>query len=324
MNRWLPCAVASLLSGCILTGLEQKEEEPPEWPQYYCGSELIDLKEVKSTNPGIRNQRFNRGTTCWVLDYAEDPKTLSGSVTLQRRMGMTPDGRPVGCTFKGQSNQVRAELTEGTCLLPTETGFARFELTSPASFNPKAETGSQAVIDGTWFEQRGQDFLRTKATFGLYPQSQAQKATVEGYPESDKKIVALANDWSGCGSPRCFKVAFGGRGQLVEGDGQHCAPVLDWFKDPFAVVIDARGHLAFAEDAASVAETDWLAGGPTLTGCGSFAFTGQRPSPYSTYEVRWSAAGAGEMSMDHTVFHTQNNLTKICRTRWKTELTACP
>ena len=324
MNRLLLCAVAALLSGCVLSGLEQKEEEPPEWPQYYCGFELFDLKQVKSTNPGFGNQRLDQGTTCWVLDYAEDPKTLSGTVTLQRRMGTTPDGRPVGCTLKGVSNQVRAELSEGTCLIPTETGFARFELTEPASFSPKAESGSQAVINGVWSEQRGQDLLRAKATLGLYPKSQAQKATVDGYPESEKKIVSLANDWSACGAPRCFKVAFGGKGELVEGDSEHCAPVLGWFPDPFAVVIDPGGRLAFSDDAASVAESDWLAGGPSVTGCGNFAFTGQRPSPYSTYGVQWSASGAGEMSMDHTVFHTQNNLTKVCRTRWKTELSACP
>lgn len=323
MNRLWLCAAVSLLSGCELSGLEQEEEVPPEWPQYYCGSELIDLKQVKSTNPGYGNQRLNQGTTCWVIDFDEDPQTLGGTVTLQRQMGTTSDGRPVGCTFKGLSNQVRAELTEGTCLIPTETGFARFELTTPASFNPRAETGSQAILDGTWFEQRGQDLIRSKATYGLYPQSQAQKATVDGYPESAKKIQSFANDWSGCGAPRCFKVAFGGKGQLVEGDSNHCAPVLGWFPDPFSVVIDQRGHLAFSDNAASVEEDDWLAGGPSLTGCGSFAFTGERPSPYSTYEVKWNAAGANEMSMDHTVFHTQNNLTKICRTRWKTELTAC-
>ncbi|KFE69124.1 hypothetical protein [Hyalangium minutum] len=323
MNRLLLCAAVSLLSGCELSGLEQEEEVPPEWPQYYCGFELIDLKQVKSTNPGHGNQRLDRGTTCWVIDFDEDPQTLSGTVTLQRQMGTTSDGRPVGCTFKGLSNQVRAELTEGTCLIPTETGFARFELTTPASFNPRAATGSQAVLDGTWFEQRGQDFIRSKATYGLYPQSQAQKATVDGYPESAKKILSFANDWPGCGASRCFKVAFGGKGQLVESDSNHCASVLGWFPDPFAVVIDQRGHLAFADNAASVEEENWLAGGPSLTGCGSFAFTGERPSPYSTYEVKWNAAGAGEMSMDHTIFHTQNNLTKICRTRWKTELTAC-
>ncbi|MCY1078964.1 hypothetical protein [Archangium lansingense] len=324
MNRLLLCALVSLLSGCELSWLEQKEELPPEWPQYYCGFELIDLKQVKSTNPGYGNHRLDRGTTCWVLDYVEDPKTLSGTVTLQRQMGTTPDGRPVGCTFKGLSNQVRAELTEGTCLIPTETGFGRFELTTPASFSPKAESGSQAILDGTWFEQRGQDLLRAKATFGLHPQSQAPKATVDGYPESAKKIVSLANDWPACGAPRCFKVAFGGKGQLVQGDSNHCASVLGWFQDSFAVVIDQRGYLAFSDDAASVAEEDWLAGGSSLMGCGSFAFSGQRPSPYSTYEVNWDATGAGEISMDHTVFHTQNNLTDICRTRWKTELTACP
>lgn len=324
MNRLLLCAVVSLLAGCELSGLEQEEEVPPEWPQYYCGFEVFDLKQVKSTNPGYGTQRLDRGTTCWVIDYAEDPKTLSGSVTLQRQMGTTSDGRPVGCTLNGVSNQVRAELTEGTCLIPTETGFARFELTTPAPFSPKAETGSQAVLDGTWFEQRGQDLLRSKATLGLYPTSQAQKATVDGYPESAKKIVPFANDWPACGAPRCFKVAFGGKGQLVEGDSNHCASVLGWFPDPFAVVIDQRGSLAFSDNAASVAEQDWLAGGPTLLGCGNFAFTGERPSPYSTYEVKWTATGAGEMSMDHTIFHTQNNLTQICRTRWKTELTACP
>ncbi len=323
MNRLLLCAVASFVSGCDLSALEHKEDPPPEWPQYYCGSELFDLKQVKSTNPGFRNQRINHGSTCWVIDYAEDPKTLSGTVTLQRQMGTTPDGRPVGCTFKGLSNQVRAELTEGTCLVPTETGFARFELTTPANFSPKAETGAQAILDGTWSEQRGQDFLSAKVTLGLYPQSQSQKATLDGYPESAKKIVSLANDWSACGTPRCFKVAFGGKGQLVEGDTQHCASVLDGFQEPFSVVVDSRGHLAFAEDAASVAESDWLPGGPVPTGCGSFAFTGQRPTPYSTYGMQWTASGTGEMSMDHTIFHTRNNLTQICRTRWTSELGAC-
>lgn len=324
MNRLLICAAVSLLSGCELSGLEQQEELPPEWPQYYCGFEVFDLKEVKSTNPGYGTQRLDRGTTCWVIDYAEDPKTLSGTVTLQRQMGTTADGRPVGCTLKGVSNQVRAELTEGTCLIPTETGFARFELTSPVSFNPKAESGSQAVVNGTWFEQRGQDLIRSKVTLGLYPQSQAPKATVDGYPESAKKIVALANDWPSCGAPRCFKAAFAGKGQLVEGDSDHCAPLLGGFQQPFAFVVDQRGHLAFSDNAASVSEADWLAGGPALVGCGSFAFAGERPSPYSTYEVKRNAAGVGELTMDHTVFHTQNNLTRICRTRWKTELLACP
>lgn len=323
MNRLLLCAVVSLLSGCELTGLEQKEEVPPEWPQYYCGFELFDLRQVKSTHPGHGNQRLDRGTTCWVLDFAEDPKTLDGVVTLQRQMGTTPDGRPVGCTFKGMSNQVRAELTEGTCLIPTETGHARFELTAPAAFSPKAESGSQAILAGTWFEQRGEDRLRANVTLGLYPQSQAQKATVDGYPESAKRIVSLANDWPGCGAPRCFKVAFGGKGELVEGDSNHCASVLGWFPEPFAVVIDPRGHLAFSDNAATVAESDWLAGGPSQVGCGSFAFSGQRPSSYSTYEVKWNADGAGEMSMEHTGFHARNNLTQLCRTRWRTELSAC-
>jgi hypothetical protein len=323
MNRYILVALLPLTSGCILTGLEQKEEVPPEWPQYYCGSEMFDLKQVKSTHPGIRTERINQGSTCWVLDLKEDPTTLSGTITLQRQMGTLSDGRPVGCTFKGVSNQVRAELTEGSCLVPTANGYGRFELTTPASVSPKAETGSQIVIDGTWFEQRGPDFVRSKATLGLYPTSQAQKATVDGYPESAKKIIDLANDWPACSTPRCYKVDFAGKGQLIDSNNDHCASTLSLFADPFSVVIDQRGFLAFSDDESSVQDEDWLSGGPTVFGCGSFAFSGQRPSSFSTYELKWNAGGAGEMSMDHTFFHTQNNITDICHTRWKSELTAC-
>jgi hypothetical protein len=53
---------------------------------------------------------------------------------------------------------------EGHCTLPRDTGDAVFELTKPAPFTPREVDGGRGFPpQGTWFEVRGRDRLRTTA-----------------------------------------------------------------------------------------------------------------------------------------------------------------
>ena len=314
LARWVIWVMA--LAAC-----ETVPEDEARFPVLVCGRLFARTEGIASTHPFIGDEvQVLQESACWLIDVDQDASG-GGPVTLSPLLA---DGG--ACRFSGVSNQVRAELDRGACVFPTATGYAHFQIDRATGFNPllwstgafQGEAGS-VDIAGRWFEVRGEDELSGRATLILDVTSTR--------PETPAEVAAAAaarEVWLTCAVPACFQVDFAGHGELVGGSDPPCAGYLASFAEPFSVVVDARGFMAFSEDIATVADEDWLAGGPQRDRCGIHAFAGQRGGQNQRYAITWDEAGQGVMSMDIEALFSDGTMSSMCRTRWTSALAACP
>lgn len=288
---------------------------PSEWPKMTCGLTSLVSSNLQSTVPFPAGAGLDLGSDCWRTNLDE----VSGRVVFERAPGETQ----AACRFTGFSNQVRADLTEGLCEVPTTNGHVRFSLRESASFNPRlgaaTETGS-VELRGQWQELRAKDIIQGDGT--LRVQVKTQRLATD--PERAAAPPTL-DAFAACGAPRCFVASFAGKGTLVGGGETPCRRFVDTFgQDRFSIRLDERGALAFAEKTAVVAADKWNIGVPHLSGCGVTSFTGQRPGQYQEYRLTWDAAGIGTMTMFVDALFTDQAVTSLCQTSWEAPIAPCP
>jgi hypothetical protein len=317
MTRSMLALSLLVLSSC------EAPKPASEWPKLVCGREQFITRDVTGTNPFTENVGLDMGSVCWRFHIDETVAGEGGPVTIDRIIRNGSGDAVGGCLMTGTSNPVRAELTAGTCEFPTNTGVARFTLEQPTGFNPRlvnAEMKGTFEINGRWREARGQDFVIGDAALTVIVDG-----TRASSPEVLKQAKPDIDRYATCGAPRCFTADFKGKGTLVSGGELPCRSFVDSFgTPPFSVRVDERGHVAFAEKSASVAEADWLPGLPKTDTCGTRSWTGQRGGQNQRYDLTWNADGTGTMRMELATLWTDQTVTSLCQTTWETSLTPCP
>lgn len=317
----------ALVLALLLTACKEEEldyDELPEFPAYICGTEAIETNPNYQSSPGYDHEfaQSPSDRNCWVLEYDEDPDTKSGPVRVTKALAETPRGDLSTCEFIGTANQVRAEITEGSCLFTNPAGgYARFRITDPIEFSPRADLFAQFQMRGEYTEVRDNNVLAGRQAIGNYNyfRTKLLKGS-EVYPERPEP-ADYEDPYASCATPRCFTANFAGKGTLLAGSSPPCENVLAQFATPFSITIDSRGYLAFATTPPPADSTDWLVGAAAVDRCATRAFSGQKPSNVTFYDVDWS--GTPTMTMDITALTTSQNVTDICHSRWTTTLTPC-
>lgn len=307
-----------VLLGFAVCACSAPQQQDGEWPKMTCGSEYIASTEVQSTFPVTKNVATDLGEHCWFTQVNETVTGEGGPFVFERAAGSTPGA----CQFKGFANQVRAEINEGLCEIPTSTGFVRLSIREPVGFNPKLASSGEVnnvEIAGEWQELRGKDLYYGKGSLFLRVTQQRKPTGNEGMTKPK------LNAYSSCAAPRCFNADFSRKGTLLDGGELPCRRFVDTFaQEPFSVRVDERGYVAFAEKNTQVAQDQWLPGIPSLNGCEVTAFSGQRAGPFQEHKLTWDPAGKGTMKMLVDALYTDQNVTSLCKTSWETTIEPCP
>jgi hypothetical protein len=280
-----------------------------------CGATTLVSSNLQSTIPFPAGVGLDLGSDCWRTSLDE----ASGRVVFERAPGTSL----AACRFTGLSNQVRADLTEGLCEVPTTNGHVRFSLPEPASFTPRLGALAEMVsveLRGRWQELRARDIVQGDGTLRL--QVKAQRLATESERTAAPPTV---NAFGACGAPRCFVANFAGKGTLLGGGETPCRRFVDTFgRDRSSIRVDEGGAIAFAEKNTVVAAGQWNAGVPHVNGCELSAFSGQRPGQYQEYHLSWDSAGRGAMTMLVDALFTDQAVTSLCQTSWAAQIEPCP
>jgi hypothetical protein len=193
---------------------------------------------------------------CWTFDQQHGDAPGAVTFALSRTFAIGEGGSRLGCRFVGQGNALRASLTAGECVIPTETGHLRMALAEPADVQIQDIHSSLVVLNLT-FEEVRDDWVPTRGSARLSMAN--QDSVLQGLERGDADIDPTGPDadpWTACPqTPICFEADFTGSGELV-GSSAGDEVCADWLAPlQYRVLphrIDTEGNL------------DWGAEGTTI------------------------------------------------------------
>ena len=228
-------------------------------PREVCYGVTLDLSpgSVAETNHVLSTRRvLDREPMCWTFDQQRGDTPDAVTFELTRTFAIADDGTRLGCRFTGQGNALRASVTTGGCVFPTESGHLRMALAESADVQIQDIHSSLVVLD-LEFEEVRDEWVRTRgsARLSMANQHSVLQGLERGEPDLDPEGPD-EDPWVLCPQvPICFEADFTGSATLGDEttDEEVCA---DWIAPlQYRVLqhrIDQDGNL------------DWGAEGSTI------------------------------------------------------------
>lgn len=200
-------------------------------PREVCYGVTLDLSpgSVQETNHVLSARRhWDRVPLCWTFDQQRGATPDAVTFTLSRTFAIDGEGRRMGCRFEGQGNALRAAVTTGECLIPTETGHVRMALAEPSDVQI-ADIHNSFVELNFAFEEARDEWVRTRGDARLSMAN--QDSVLQGLDRGEADLDPSGPDadpWSICPeAPICFDADFTGSGELL-GDTAADEVCADW------------------------------------------------------------------------------------------------
>lgn len=248
------------LSGC---GADSGDEPGGDGlitgPREVCYGVTLDLSpgSVQDTNHVLSARRLlDREPLCWTFDQQRGDTPDAVTFTLSRTFAIGDGGTRLGCRFEGRGNALRASVSAGECVFPTETGHLRMALSEPADVQIQDIHSSLVALDLT-FEEVRDEWVRTRGWARLSMAN--QDSVLQGLERGEADLDPMGPDadpWTACPqTPICFEVDLTGAGELA-GESANDDVCADWITPlQYRVLqhrVDGDGNL------------DWGAEGTTI------------------------------------------------------------
>ncbi len=229
-------------------------EQGAQGPQEVCFGTTLSLRPRASNFDGSARRPYDNEPLCWT--YTSERDEASDTVTFELTRTFAVGGeRRYGCRFEGSGNSLRAEISEGYCLLEADNGHMRLDLVEPADIQLQDIHSTSATLAMVYEERRDWRLEKGEATFAIANQRSVLQGLDRGEEDLDGRGPS-ADAWQSCpATPVCVRTDLTGQGELVgeTADDEVCQ---DWLS-----------RLQYGELVIGVTEAydlDWLAEGETI------------------------------------------------------------